>query len=374
MEDKKSGQTVTQQKKFIDESIQISQLFKVMADHGASDLHLSVGSQPCLRIHGVMTKIKVGLLREEDTKRLIYQVLTDEQKQELEEKLELDFSFGVKGLSRFRANVFYAKGGLSASFRHLSSVISDFQALQLPNTLLSFTHLSNGLVLCTGPTGSGKTTTLAAILDKINSERTGHIVTLEDPIEYIHEHRSCLVNQREVGKDSNSFASGLRSLLRQDPDFVMVGEMRDLETIEAALTVAETGHLVFGTLHTNSAIQTINRIISVFPAEQQAQVRTVLSFVLQGVIAQQLIPKSFGGGRAIALEVLIVTPAIRNLIRENKIHQIYSQMQVGQENTGMITMNQSLAKLVKTGIIDKETVLAYSSEPEELAKMLGIRF
>ncbi len=356
----------------IGDSVKIQQLFKLMVDSGASDLHLTAGTPPGMRVNGEMIKVKCPSLNSEDTKRLIYQVLTEEQKSTFEKEMELDFSFGIKGLARFRANVFYSKGCVAAVFRQIPSVIPDFKALNLPNILLSMTDISNGLILVTGPTGSGKSTTLAAMIDRLNQNEAGHIITLEDPIEFVHNHKNCIVNQREMGTDSQNFSHALKSLLRQDPDIVLVGELRDAETIEAALTIAETGHLVFGTLHTNSAVQTINRIINVFPADKQEQTRTLLSFVLQGVIAQQLIKKSFESGRFAALEVMIPTPAIRNLIRENKIHQLYSQMQIGQEKSGMITMNQSLKNAVEKGLINPETAMSYATAPEELANMLGI--
>lgn len=355
----------------LSDSIKIQQLFKVMVDNGASDLHLVVNSAPAMRVNGEVVRVKVGTLTADDSKRLVYQILNQEQRNELEKNLELDFSFGIKGLARFRANVFYAKNGLSAVFRQIPTEIPDFKALGMPNVLLSMTDVSNGMILVTGPTGSGKSTTLAALIDRLNQLEAGHIITLEDPIEFVHSHKNCIVNQREVGTDTLTFKKGLKSLLRQDPDIVLVGELRDVETIEAALSIAETGHLVFGTLHTNSCVQTINRIVNVFPADQHEQIRTLLSFVLQGIVAQQLIPKSFGKGRCCAQEILIPNPAIRNLIREDKIHQIYSQMQIGQDKTGMTTMNQSLMKYVSAGQIDDETAMSYASNPEELAKMLG---
>jgi twitching motility protein PilT len=354
-------------------NVQIQQLFKVMVDNGASDLHLTVGSQPAMRIHGEIVRVKVGSLTGEDTKKLVYQILTQEQQSHLEKNLELDFSFGIKGLARFRANVFYSKASVAAVFRQIPSLIPDFKALGLPNVLLDMTDVSNGLILVTGPTGSGKSTTLAALIDRLNTKEAGHIITLEDPIEFVHLHKTSIVNQREVGADTLSFKNGLKSLLRQDPDIVLVGELRDVETIEAALTIAETGHLVFGTLHTNSAVQTLNRIINVFPSDQQDQIRTLLSFVLQGVVAQQLIPKSFTKGRAAVQEILVPNSAIRNLIRENKMHQIYSAMQIGQDKSGMQTMNQALFKLVKGGIIDNNAAMSYSTVPEEMANMLGIK-
>lgn len=352
-------------------NVQIQQLFKVMVDNGASDLHLTVGSAPGMRISGDIVKVKVGTLTPDDTKRLIYQILTEKQKAELEKNLELDFSFGIKGLARFRANVFYSKGSVAAVFRQIPSLIPDFEALGLPPVLLEMVNVSSGLFLVTGPTGSGKSTTLASIIDKLNANSASHIITLEDPIEFVHPHKTSLVNQREIGADTLSFGKGIKSLLRQDPDIVLVGELRDPETIEAALTIAETGHVVFGTLHTNSTVQTINRIINVFSHEQQEQIRTLLSFVLQGVIAQQLLPK-IPRGRCMVQEILRITPAIRNLIREDKIHQIYSQMQIGQQETGMVTMNQNIKKQLDTGIINTETALTYSNNPEELERMLGL--
>lgn len=368
-----SDHTVTKTKQAGAKEVKIQQLFKLMIDSGASDMHLTVGSPPGLRVNGEVVRVKIPSLNGDDTKRLVYQILSESQRNEYEKNLELDFSFGIKGLARFRANVFYSKGGVAAVFRTIPSIIPDFKALNLPNVLLEMTDVSNGLILVTGPTGSGKSTTLAALLDRLNEKEAGHIITLEDPIEFVHPHKNCLVNQREIGTDTLSFHNALKSLLRQDPDIVLVGELRDAETIEAALTIAETGHLVFGTLHTNSCVQTINRIINVFPADQQEQVRTLLSFVLQGVVAQQLIPKSFESGRVAALEVMIPTSGIRNLIREDKIHQIYSQMQIGQEKTGMVTMNQSLHRFVESGLISPETAISYATVPEELAKKLGMK-
>ncbi|MCK6595167.1 MAG: type IV pilus twitching motility protein PilT [Bacteriovoracaceae bacterium] len=357
----------------VGESIKIQQLFKLMVENNASDLHLTAGTSPGIRVHGEIIRVKTPPLSGEDTKRLIYQILSEDQKNEFEKKLELDFSFGIKGLARFRANVFNSKGAVAAVFRIIPSIIPDFKSLGLPNTLLKMTDASNGLILVTGPTGSGKSTTLAALLDYLNQNEAGHIITLEDPVEFVHAHKSCLVNQREIGSDSLSFSSALKSLLRQDPDIVLVGELRDVETIEAALTIAETGHLVFGTLHTNSCVQTINRIINVFPSHQQGQVRTLLSFVLQGIVAQQLIKKSWEKGRVAAMEILVPTPGIRNLIREDKVHQIYSQMQIGQDKTGMQTMNQALKKFIDSGAISAEVGLGYSSAPEELAQQLGMK-
>jgi twitching motility protein PilT len=355
------------------DSLKIQQLFKLMVDRNESDLHITSVTSPGLRVHGEVVRVKTNPLTGEDTKRLIYQILSEEQKNEFEKKLELDFSFGIKGLARFRANIFNSKGAVAAVFRIIPSIIPDFKQLNLPNVLLKMCDVTNGLILVTGPTGSGKSTTLASLLDYLNQHESGHIMTLEDPVEFVHPHKNCLVNQREIGTDSLSFHNALRSLLRQDPDIVLVGELRDMETIEAALTIAETGHLVFGTLHTNSCVQTINRIINVFPSHQQIQVRTLLSFVLQGVVSQQLIAKSFEKGRVCAMEILNPTAGIRNLIREDKLHQVYSQMQIGQDKTGMVTMNQSLKKHVESGSISTEVALSYSSSPEELMQMLGLK-
>lgn len=355
------------------DGLKIQQLFKLMVDSNASDLHITSGTSPGLRVHGEMIKVKTIPLSGKDTKRLIYQILSEDQKNEFEKKLELDFSFGIKGLARFRANVFNSKGAVAAVFRIIPSIIPDFKSLNLPNILLKMCDVSNGLILVTGPTGSGKSTTMASLIDHLNQHEAGHIITLEDPVEFVHSHKSCLVNQREIGTDSLTFSSALKSLLRQDPDIVLVGELRDQETIEAALTIAETGHLVFGTLHTNSCVQTINRIINVFSADQQIQIRTLLSFVLQGVISQQLIAKTFEKGRVAAMEILVPTSGIRNLIREDKLHQVYSQMQIGQDKSGMITMNQSLKKLVDTRMISNEVAMGYSNAPEELAIQLGIK-
>ncbi|MDD0854609.1 type IV pilus twitching motility protein PilT [Halobacteriovorax sp. GB3] len=369
-----SDNTITRTKyDTTNDTLKVQQLFKLMVESGGSDLHLTVGTSPGLRVNGEIVRVKIPPLSAQDSKRLVYQILTDEQKNDFEKNLELDFSFGIKGLARFRANIFYSKGGVAAVFRLIPSIIPDFKQLNLPNVLLEMTDISNGLILVTGPTGSGKSTTLAALIDRLNSVEAGHIITLEDPVEFVHNHKSCIVNQREIGRDSLTFKNAIKSLLRQDPDIVLVGELRDPETIEAALTIAETGHLVFGTLHTNSTVQTINRIINVFPSDQQGQIRTLLSFVLQGVVSQQLIPKSFEGGRVCAQEILRPTPAIRNLIREDKIHQVYSQMQVGQDQTGMVTMNQSLKKFVDRGLIDAEAALTYSTNPEELNSQLGLK-
>ena len=341
-----------------------------MVDQGASDLHISVGAAPQLRIDGSLVPLKTAPLTPADTRQLCYSVLTDSQKQVFETENELDLSFGVKGLSRFRGNVFLQRGAVSGVFRLIPFEILSFEQLGLPPVIASFAEKPRGLVLVTGPTGSGKSTTLASIIDKINQEKRYHILTIEDPIEYLHPHKNCLVNQREVGSDTNGFLSALKYVLRQDPDVVLVGEMRDLETINMALKVSETGHLALATLHTNGCVQTINRIIDVFPPHQQAQVRAQLSFVLEGVVSQQLIAHASGRGRALAVEVLVPNPAIRNLIREDKIHQIYSSMQVGQARSFMQTMNQSLLQLYENGQITLDDALNRSSDPDELRSMI----
>ncbi len=349
----------------------LHQLLKAMVEKGASDLHITTGSPPQLRIDGKLVPLKTAPLTPVETKQLCYSILTDAQKHKFEEENELDLSFGVKGLSRFRANVFMQRGAVAGAFRTIPFKILTFQELGLPPVIASLAEKPRGLVLVTGPTGSGKSTTLASIIDKINTDRHEHIITIEDPIEYLHPHKNCLVNQREVGADTQSFKKALKYILRQDPDVVLIGEMRDLETIEAALVVSETGHLAFATLHTNSAVQTINRILDVFPPYQQPQVRAQLSFVLEGVVTQNLLPKAGGPGRVLAIEVMIPNPAIRNLIREDKVHQVYSQMQVGQAKFGMQTFNQSLAALVTRRLITMEEALGRSSDPEELRNILS---
>jgi len=354
-------------------TISLQQLLKAMVEQDASDLHITVGAPPSLRIGGKMVKVKIEPLNAQQCQQLAYSVLTDTQKKEFEKNKELDASFGIKNLARFRCNMFYQRGAIAGVFRRIPFQIPTFDQLGLPSVINKMIGAANGLILITGPTGSGKSTTLAAILDKINREEHSHILTIEDPIEFVHAHKNSIVNQREVGSDTGSFSNALKRLLRQDPDVVLVGEMRDLETIEMALTIAETGHLVFGTLHTNSTVQTINRIINVFPADQQSQIRQLVSFVLQGIVAQNLVPKSYEPGRTLVQEVLVPTPGIRNLIREEKVHQIYSAMQIGQDQTGMITMNQSLLNLVKQGVIKSETAVEYSPNPDEMEKMLGMK-
>jgi twitching motility protein PilT len=350
--------------------VSLSDLLKKMLELNGSDLHITTNSPPQIRIHGHMTPLDLPTLNPAETKQLAYSVMTDAQKHRFEEDFELDFSFGLKGLARFRANVFNQRGATAAVFRVIPFEIKSFNQLSLPPIVSKLCDRPRGLILVTGPTGSGKSTTLAAMLDKINTERHEHIITIEDPIEFVHPHKSCLVNQREVHQDTKSFTSALRAALREDPDVVLIGEMRDLETVESALRIAETGHLTFGTLHTNSAASTINRVIDVFPSHQQPQIRAQLSLVLEGILCQSLLPK-IGGGRAMAMEILVPNPAIRNLIREDKIHQIYSAMQSGQDKFSMQTFNQSLATLYFQKQIAQDVAIARSSMPEELIDMMN---
>jgi len=366
MDRSSSGQ---QKKQKLD--INMHQLLKLMTEKNASDLHITVGSPPQLRINGSLVPLKLSPLGARETRALCYSVLTDTQKTKFEERNELDLSFGIRNLSRFRANVFMQRGAVAGVFRLIPFEIRTFEDLGLPQSVRAMADRPRGLVLVTGPTGSGKSTTLAAIIDRINKSRHEHIITIEDPIEFLHEHGNCLINQREVGADTEGFKQALRYVLRQDPDVVLLGEMRDLETIEAALTIAETGHLVFATLHTNSCAQTINRVVDVFPPHQQDQVRAQLSFVLEGVCCQQLVPTSDGKGRALALEVMVPTPAIRNLIREDKTHQIYSQMQVGQKQHGMLTLNQSLLSLYLKRKISLDEAMRRCSDLQEFRNMLS---
>ena len=345
-------------------------LLKQTVDLNGSDLHLSIGSPPQVRVHGELQRLDHPDLTPTDSKSLAYSVLTDAQKKRFEETLELDFSFGIRGVARFRCNMFNQRGSVGAVYRQIPEKIRTFDELGLPAVLAKMAERPRGLVLVTGPTGSGKSTTLAAMIDKINTERHGHILTVEDPIEYLHQHKSCLINQRELHSDTQSFTNALRAALREDPDVVLIGEMRDLETVESALRIAETGHLTFGTLHTNSASSTINRIIDVFPSHQQSQIRTQLSLVIEGIVCQALLPRADGKGRVVSLEILVPTAGIRNLIREDKVHQIYSAMQTGQEKLGMQTMNQSLATLCMRRQITMETAINASSNREELQEMI----
>ena len=351
-------------------SINLHQLLKAMVDSGATDLHITTGCAPLLRIDGDLVPLKASKLTPVESRNLCYSVLSDKQKQRFEENLELDFSFGVKGLARFRGNMFVQRGATCAAFRLIPYEIPPLDTLGLPPVVKRLTDLPRGLILVTGPTGSGKSTTLASMISLINHSKRGHIMTIEDPIEYLHTHATCIVNQREVGQDTKSFKNALKYVLRQDPDVVLLGEMRDMETMEAALTLAETGHLTLGTLHTNSAVQTINRVIDMFPMAQQSQVRTQLGFVLEAVLCQSLLPK-VGGGRALAVEVMVPNDAIRALIRDGKLHQIYSQMQLGQGIHEMQTFNQSLADLVQRNLVSPEVALKRSSDKEELRGMLA---
>jgi twitching motility protein PilT len=342
-----------------------------MVEKGASDIHLVIGAPPQLRIDGVMTPVEgTERLTPDTCHQLIYSVLTDEQKRRFEEESELDLSFGVKDVGRIRMNVFRQRGTVGAALRGIPNEIPSFDQLGLPPVVKKIAEFPVGLVLVTGPTGTGKSTTLASIIDYINTNRKAHIITVEDPIEFLHRHKNCIVIQREVGADTKSFAQALKHMLRQDPDVILVGEMRDLETITAALTIAETGHLVFATLHTPDAIQSVNRIVDVYPAHQQQQVRAQLSFVLKSILSQTLIPHASGRGRVVACEVLISTPAIANLIRDGKIHQAYTIMQAGKQ-FGMQTMNSALADLYRRGMITYDDAMIHSQDPESLKKMLG---
>jgi twitching motility protein PilT len=352
-------------------SLSIQGFLELVAKKGATDLHITADSPPMMRLNGVLTSLPFPALSANETKNLCYSLLTDSQRHRFEEESELDFSFGIRGLSRFRGNLFIQKGAVGGAFRLIPYEMRGLAELGLPPVVGELAKLPRGLVLVTGPTGSGKSTTLAAMLDKINHERREHIVTVEDPIEFVHQHGNCIVNQREVYADTHSFSEALRHVLRQDPDVVLIGEMRDLETVEAALNVAETGHLVLSSLHTNSAVQTINRIIDIFPATQQPQVRAQLSLVLQGVVSQQLLPRADGRGRVLAVEAMIPNAAIRNLIREEKIHQIYSQLQVGQAKFGMQTMTQSLVDLYQRRLISYDEALGHATELDEVRAILG---
>ena len=353
------------------EVMDIHRLLQTMVEKGASDLHLTVGSAPCLRINGSLYPLKTRPLEGAEIEILTYSLMNERQKKGFEETNEVDLSFRWKGGARFRANFFRQQGNVAAAIRQIPSEVRQLTDLGLPSSANDLVDRSGGLVLVTGPTGSGKSTTLASFIDCYNQKHRGHIITIEDPIEFVHTHKKCIVNQREVGADTESYTTALKYVLRQDPDAVLIGEVRDRKTMEALLSIAETGHLAFATLHTNNAVQTIHRILDFFPAEQQDMVRTQVSFVLEGVISQQLIPRADGRGRVLGCEVLIPTPAIRNLIRENKTHQIYSQMQVGQTRHGMQTMNQCLARQVGQKYITKEDAIMASYDPDELNTLLG---
>ena len=349
----------------------LHQLLKEMTEKGASDLHITAGSSAQLRVDGALQPTAEEPLSPPETKELCYSILTDQQRLRFEEDKELDLSFGIRGLSRFRANIFVQKGAVAGAFRKIPYHIPSMQELGLPPVTADLTRIPRGLILVTGPTGSGKSTTLAAMIDLINTERSAHILTIEDPIEYLHRHKKGLINQREVGADTKNFSSSLKYVLRQDPDVVLIGEMRDRETMEAALNVSETGHMVMATLHTNSAVQTINRIIDVFPPYQQPQIRSQLSHVLEGVLSQILIPRKGKTGRVLAAEVMRPNVAIRNMIREDKVHMIYNAMQAGQEKTGMSTMNQALLILLTRGHISHDEAFARCTDMEEFQAMVG---
>ena len=352
-------------------SVNLRVLLEEMIERDASDLHVTAGEKPKMRIDGEIQSSRLDfVMTPKDTMQLAYSVLTENQKKKFEMEDELDFSFGIQNLARFRGNCFKQRGCVSMVIRQIPFSIKTFDDLKLPDVIRKMAERPRGLVLVTGPTGSGKSTTLAAMIDKINKERKGHIITVEDPIEFIHRHQGCIVNQREVGTDTKSFQASLKYALRQDPDVILIGELRDLETIQAALTIAETGHLAFATLHTNSAAEAINRIIDVFPAHQQSQVRAQLAFVLEGVITQSLLPKAKGRGRAMAAEILVVTPAVRALIRDDKIHQIYSTMQSGKK-FGMQTMNDALYNLFMSRDVTEEECLRVSHDQNEFLRMIG---
>jgi twitching motility protein PilT len=353
-------------------SFNLRALLEEMIEKEASDLHITTGERPKLRIDGDIADSSMAeILTPKDTLQLAYSVLTENQKKRFETEDELDFSFGIQNLARFRGNCFKQRGCVSMVIRMIPFNVRTFQELGLPPVIAKLAERPRGLVLVTGPTGSGKSTTLAAIIDKINKERKGHIITVEDPIEFIHRHQSCIVNQREIGTDTKNFSTALKYALREDPDVILVGEMRDLETIAAALTIAETGHLALATLHTNSAAESINRIIDVFPSNQQSQVRAQLAFVLEGVVTQTLLPKARGRGRVMAAEIMVATPAIRALIRDDKIHQIYSAMQSGKKH-GMQTMNDSLFQLYTNREVSQEECERVSQEPKEFLRMIGV--
>jgi twitching motility protein PilT len=348
----------------------LAEMLEEVIHSGGSDLHLTMGAAPQIRVDGKLRPLGSVPLTAADTESLAYSVMTDAQKHAFKEQWELDFSFCIRELSRFRADVFRQRGAVACAFRAVPFEIKSFEALGLPPVVENLCDRPRGLILVTGPTGSGKSTTLAAMIDKINRERCAHILTIEDPIEFLHSHKNCIVNQRELGCDTRSFPAALRVALREDPDVVLIGEMRDPETVESALRIAETGHLTLATLHTNTASSTMNRIVDLFPAAQQTHIRAQLAMVLEAIICQALIPRSNGSGRCMAMEILIANPAIRNLIRENKIHQIYGMMQTGQEKYGMLTFNQSLAHLAGTKQITLKAALSQASNPEELKELI----
>jgi twitching motility protein PilT len=351
--------------------VNLRSLLEEMVSRNASDLHIVAGERPKLRVDGDITNSSAEQeLAPKDTLQLAYSVLTETQKKRFELEDELDFSFGIQGLARFRGNVFKQRGCVSMVIRQIPFAIKTFDQLGLPGAIAKMAEKPRGLVLVTGPTGSGKSTTLAAMVDKVNRERKGHIITVEDPIEFIHKHQQCIINQREIGSDTKSFASALKYALREDPDVILIGELRDLETIAAALTIAETGHLAFATLHTNSAAESVNRIIDVFPSHQQSQVRAQLAFVLEGIVTQTLLPKAQGKGRVMAAEILVVTPAIRALIRDDKVHQIYSSMQAGKK-FGMQTLNDALYALYMNREVAADECLRVSGDPTEFQRMIG---
>jgi len=347
----------------------IQEMLQKMLELRASDLHLTAGSPPLYRVDGRLVPVSVEKLSAEEVLRLAYSIMNETQRKTFEQNKEVDFSFAVQNLARFRSNVFLQRGCCTAAIRQIPYTIKTLEELALPPIVKTLTEKPNGLVLVTGPTGSGKSTTLAAMVDKVNSEREGHILTVEDPIEFVHRHKKCIINQREVKQDTTSFAAALRVALRQDPDVVLIGEMRDLETISAALSIAETGHLTLATLHTNSAAQTINRIIDVFPADQKETVRAQLSMVLEGIISQALLPR-IGGGRVMACEIMVATMAVRSMIREDKVHQLQGIIEIGQQH-GMQTMNGELARLFNQRLITKRDAFNRSPEPDSLRKLIG---
>ncbi len=352
------------------ENYTLLDLMRYVLETGASDLHLTVGAPPQIRKDGGLLPVGKTVLTPEMTQHLCYESLNPEQIKSFEKNWEIDLAIDCEGKARFRVNLFFEQGHVAGAFRPIPTKIPTPEQLGVPDVVMSLSDKPRGLVLVTGPTGSGKSTTLAAMIDRINTQRNEHIITIEDPVEFIHHSKRCLIAQREVEKDTVSFQAALKRILRQDPDIVLVGEMRDLETISAAITIAETGHLVFATLHTNTAVQTINRVIDVFPPHQQPQIRTQLSFILEGVVSQQLVPK-IGGGRVLALEVMMPNMAIRNLIREDKVHQIYAAMQTGRSQSGMLTMNQSLALHVKNGNVTVEEAIGFATEVDELKKLIS---